>query len=157
VTIVPMTGAFSADILRINRDSRPGVAALDAAELQRLQSLSARHRVAVADDGRVAGYALAFDRDAAYDGEEFLALRKLLSGPFVYIDQIAVAADHRRRGVAAALYRGFEGVLCCEVNLQPPNPASSAFHRGCGFDVIETLRTADGRTVELLKRDVVAP
>lgn len=156
VTIVPMTGAFSADILRINRDSQPGVAALDASELQRLQSLSARHCVAIDGEGRVAGYVLAFERDSAYDGEEFLALRKLLPGPFLYIDQVAVAAEHRRRGVAAALYRGFEGVLCCEVNLQPPNPSSSAFHRGCGFEVIETLSTADGRTVELLKKDVVA-
>jgi predicted GNAT superfamily acetyltransferase len=153
-----MTRAHAAEILRINAGSRPGVAALDAAELRRLQASSGLHRVAIAarDAGRLAGYVLAFDRDANYDGEEFLVLRKLLPGPFVYIDQLAVAADQQRRGVAAALYREFAGDLCCEVNLQPPNPASSAFHRRCGFAVIETLSTADGRRVELMKKPASA-
>jgi len=149
-----MTSAHAAEILRINAAGRPGVAALDAVELQRLQSLSGLHRVAIAagDANRVAGYLLAFDREAAYDGEEFLAFRKLLPGPFVYIDQVAVAADQKRHGVAARLYAGLEGVLCCDVNLQPPNPASSAFHRALGFESVEILSTADGRKVELMRK-----
>jgi predicted GNAT superfamily acetyltransferase len=159
-----MTGAHAAEVLRINAGSRPGVAPLDPVELQRLQSLSDLHRVAnaAASGAGLAGYVLAFDRAAAYDGEEFLALRKLLPGPFLYIDQVAVSVDHRRCGVAVALYRSLEasaatsGVLCCEVNLQPPNPASSAFHRAAGFEVVATMLTADGREVEFMKKAVVA-
>lgn len=60
---------------------------------------------------------------------------------FVYVDRIAVSEHHRRQGLAARLYHDlFERALAarhdrivCEVNLEPPNPGSDAFHEGMGF------------------------
>ncbi len=44
--------------------------------------------------------------------------------------------------------------LTCEVNLEPPNPASLEFHRRIGFSEVGRLNTRDGRTVALLSRNV---
>ena len=66
-------------VLRINIASRPAVAGLDEKEIARLLALQNHHFVALNGDNRVVGYALAFSRDAAYDGEEFLVFRAAIS------------------------------------------------------------------------------
>lgn len=60
---------------------------------------------------------------------------------FVYVDRVVVARAVRKRGFGRLLYRdlteaaGRAGYkrICCEVNLDPPNPASDAFHAALGF------------------------
>jgi predicted GNAT superfamily acetyltransferase len=112
--------------------------------------------------GAISGYALAFPSDAPYDGEEFGTLRKRLSDPFIYIDQVAVAPNMRRNGIASSLYLALEreaesqavSVLCCEVNLEPPNPTSLAFHLARGFQQLGELATEDGRRVALMSRQL---
>lgn len=89
-----------AEVLRINEDSRPAVAALDPAELRRLLALGGLHLVAEAEDGSIAGYALAFGDDDPYDGEEFRYFCHRLAPSFLYIDQIA--ADRRRQRAGSA-------------------------------------------------------
>jgi uncharacterized protein len=150
-------------VLAINRDSRPGVAPLGAAELSRLMSLPHEHRVATRG-AALAGYLLAFHRGAPYDGEEFLAFGRFFTGPYLYVDQVAVAPAFRDTGVGRSLYEAIESaaalrgtdVLCCEVNLAPPNPGSQAFHRRLGFGPVATLATRDGRYVELLAKTLRA-
>lgn len=148
------------EVLRINAGSLPGVAPLDENEFDRLLKLPNLHLIREDADKTIVGYALAFPSDAPYDGEEFQAFHKSLPGPYIYIDQVAVAPNMRRRGVASSLYLALEiearrrsmSALCCEVNLDPPNPASMAFHLGRGFQRLEVLITADGRTVALMSR-----
>lgn len=149
-----------AAVLRINALGRPGVAALGCEELGALQDAGAQILVAVVA-GDVAGYLIAFDDDADYDGEEFRVFQRRLARPFVYVDQVAVDAAHARAGIASALYaslataRAHAGAQrqCCEVNTEPPNPVSLAFHRQLGFRSLGSLRVTDGRTVDLLVRD----
>ncbi len=147
-------------VLAINHDSQPHVARLDSGELARLQTLSAAHCVLEEEAHGIVGYALVFAHHDDYDGEEFLHLRHRLSRPFLYIDQVALAEPARRRGHGRALYaelarqalqRGLHS-LCCEVNTQPANPASLAFHQRLGFVRLGSLCTADGREVALLQR-----
>jgi hypothetical protein len=55
---------------------------------------------------------------------------------FLYVDRVCVHRCARRRGLARELYRSvFElcDPVCCEVNFDPPNPASDAFHEALGF------------------------
>lgn len=149
--------ADAAALLQVNAGSRPHVAALDSAELARLRQLGAR--VLIADRaGEVAGYLLAFLDSAPYDGEEFRYCQRHLAPPFLYIDQVAVAPSFRRRGVARSLYEAIAAHaqvpastrLCCEVNIDPPNPGSLDFHERMGFERLAELRVADGRIVALL-------
>jgi predicted GNAT superfamily acetyltransferase len=97
-----------------------------------------RHLIANAFFARSIGtvsFLIAFDQDGTYLSENFLWFRKRFQR-FIYVDRI-VTADHARgRGHAATLYNalfsaaraaGHECVTC-EINAEPPNPVSEAFH-----------------------------
>ena len=85
-------------------------------------------------------FLLAFDEGAAYDSPNFLWFRARYPR-FVYVDRVVVAPAARRAGCARALYADLIGcaeasgrdLIACEVNLDPPNPASDAFHEALGF------------------------
>ncbi len=149
-------------VLQINAASVPGVAALDRAEFARLMAMPNYHVAIENEDLLVVGYALAFHSNAPYEGEEFQGFKRKLQNPFIYIDQVATQLESRRMGIGSAIYEALEGVarvsdvstLCCEVNIDPPNPESMAFHEKLGFSQSVILATADGRTVALLTKGV---
>lgn len=159
--IRPMTPADAARVLALNATARPNVAPLDDVELARLRDLSTHHIVAVNGEAML-GYALCFAQDDAYDGEEFAVLNARLARPFLYVDQVVVAAAARGSGVGRHLYGALEQAatrrgahrLCCEVNTTPPNPQSLAFHSRLGFLDIGSFATRDGRVVALLEKHV---
>lgn len=145
-------------IQAINLAGAPGVSPLTDAELAALADGSVRCWVAE-DAGQVVGYLITYTNSDPYDGEEFAWFQQRVP-TFLYIDQVAIASSHRRRGVGATLYRqaaedahttGLES-LTCEVNLDPPNPTSLAFHQELGFVNIGELHTGDGRYVTLLRK-----
>jgi hypothetical protein len=82
---------------------------------------------------------------------------------FVYVDRVVVAENARRKGLARLLYddlfaaaaqAGYAHV-CCEVNIDPPNPASDAFHAALGFLEIGSAWLPDrGKRVRYLMRTV---
>jgi predicted GNAT superfamily acetyltransferase len=142
-------------ILAINVEGRPGVSALTHSELA---SALATGSVWVAEGtAGLAGYLIAYRSDAAYDGEEFIWFQSRYS-PFLYIDQVAVTRQQRRAAVGFQLYQIAERAarehgffsLVCEVNLDPPNPVSLAFHTRNDFHEVGILDTQDGRKVKLL-------
>jgi len=112
-------------------------------------------------DRDIAGYLIAFLGSASYGGEEF-AWFKQRTQNFVYVDQVALARSYRGRGIGSVLYSELERwgsrqqceSLSCEVNLDPPNPASMAFHMSYGFIQIGRMHTSDGRHVALLQKAV---
>jgi uncharacterized protein len=86
------------------------------------------------------GFLLALDQDAAYDNQNFDWFRARFER-FVYIDRIIVAKDARGQGFARLMYEdlfaeakaaGYDRVVC-EVNIDPPNKGSLAFHRSMEF------------------------
>lgn len=125
-----------------------------------LEGLVATATYARAIDG--GAFLIAFDQDAPYDSPNFIWHRDRFER-FLYVDRIAVAATHRRRGLAAKLYddifafaaaRGDERVVC-EVNSDPPNPASDAFHAALGFKVVGEAYLGDrGKTVRYLAKEL---
>lgn len=104
---------------------------------------------------------LAFDQDAAYDNPNF-AWFKARYGRFVYVDRIVVAPAARGRGLATALYldlfrraHGHDRVVC-EVNADPPNPASDAFHAALGFEAVgSALLPGADKTVRYFSRSLL--
>ncbi len=112
--------------------------------------------------GNVTGLLLAFDQDADYDAGNFLWFRARHSR-FVYIDRVVVTTAERGRGHARRLYdavfgwafdAGHERIVC-EVNLDPPNPASDAFHAALGFAEVGTAVIDGGaKTVRYLSRSL---
>lgn len=105
---------------------------------------------------------LAFSEDAAYDGVNFQWFRSRLDR-FVYVDRIVVAPSHRGAGVGRALYDDLfrrmretgHATVACEVNVEPPNPGSDAFHDRLGFHEIGRAELKDrGKTVRYLVKDL---
>src|SRR5262249_2865269 len=112
--------------------------------------------------GHVDAFLLAFDQDADYDSPNFLWFRERYQR-FVYVDRIAVAFAARGRGLAPLLYRELfaEAVrarhssVVCEVNSEPPNPASDAFHAALGFSEVGRASIHNGgKTVRYLRCSV---
>ena len=80
---------------------------------------------------------------------------------FVYVDRIVVAAGARGRGwrgcsiarCSAEAARAGHSCVVCEVNSEPPNPASDAFHEGLGFAEVGSASIHNGsKTVRYLLR-----
>jgi hypothetical protein len=95
-------------------------------------------------------FLLTFDQSAPYDSPNFLCFRERYPR-FVYVDRIIVSKDCRGRGLARLLYEilfnqvlvaGHENIVC-EVNSDPPNPASDVFHQRLGFTEIGTAYLQD--------------
>lgn len=135
-----------------------------ALELSWLEPERLAHLVAQAFLARRVGAAdallLTFDQEADYDSPNFLWFRARYP-TFVYVDRVVVADSARGRGLAKALYddlfaaarsAGHERIVC-EVNSDPPNAASEAFHAALGFVPVGTAAIHGGKkTVTYLER-----
>jgi len=154
------TRADTPAILSINRAGMPGVGELGQADVERFLGMSPFFRVAERA-GLLAAYLIGVGSEADYDGEEFLWFRERFSA-FLYVDQIAVAAEARGAGVASRLYAELESfaggrgvpLLALEVNLRPMNRPSLLFHERQRFSEVGRLETADGRLVSLQTRSI---
>jgi hypothetical protein len=159
-SIRSLTAADRGALLRLNAGARPEVAALDEITLNELLALEGHHLVAVDRGGAVVGYLLSFFRDSAYDDTEMNELRRRLREPFLYICQIVIAPEHRRQRIGRAFYAAIEDtarsrevrVLCCDVNTEPPNHESFAFHHRLGFAEIGFGIASNGIAIAFLVR-----
>lgn len=137
-------------IVQLNDAEVQQTSAMDLARLQRLHALSSYHRV-VEVDGRVGAFLLAMRSGAAYENENFHWFTGKV-GDFMYVDRIVVGADLAGMGIGGALYRDLFSharalgiaTITCEYNIEPPNPASRAFHDKFGFHELGTHWVAGG-------------
>lgn len=96
------------------------------------------------------GFLITFDQHADYDSPNFVWFQEKYDA-FVYVDRIVVSAAARGKGIARTLYEsmisaaGADGhtKIVCEVNLDPPNPGSDAFHDQMGFVEVGRARLKD--------------
>ncbi len=137
--------------------------ALSWLEPDRLQHLVAQAFVAL-QIGDAEAFLLVFDQDAEYDSPNFLWFRSRFPR-FLYIDRIVVASRAEGRGHARRMYSELfqravhakHDVIVCEVNSDPPNPASDAFHSELGFTEIGTGVLQGGlKRVRYLARSLAA-
>ena len=134
-------------LLPLTPDALPAILALNnahARELSWLEPERLDHLVGqaflVLRAGAADAFLMTFDQDAGYDSEYFLWFRAR-EPRFVYVDRVVVADRARGRGLARRLYEALfdkaraagHTLVTCEVNADPPNPASDAFHAALGF------------------------
>lgn len=148
--IAAASPAHFPDILALNAASVHLLSPLSPERLAALHAQAAYHKVVV-DDGHVVAFLLAFAPGASYDSVNY----RWFAGrydDFLYVDRIVVAASHRAHGLGSLLYadlfehardHGYARVVC-EYDIDPPNPASAAFHRRFGFVEVGTQRVAGG-------------
>lgn len=147
--ILPIRPEDYAPLLALNAAHEVELSPLDEAALHALVTGS----FLAARIGEAEAALIALDEGhPTYASPNYLWFRERYSR-FVYVDRVVVAAGARGRGHARRLYgdlirrasdAGHERVVC-EVNSDPPNPASDAFHAAFGFDEIGAARIHDGR------------
>jgi uncharacterized protein len=145
-------------VLALNNAAVPHVNNLEFKELDRFRDVAAYFRVAV-DRNSVHGTLVAFRPGADYTSENFLWFQDQFTD-FIYIDRIVVSPTFSGKGIAKALYGDLEATMTgrvaamtCEVNIRPPNLASSEMHRKLGFVEVGQQETGGGeKRVSLLRR-----
>ena len=147
----PITEADHADVLALNERNVELLAPLDEARLSYLVE-GADTAVVIDVDGEFAGFVLTFVSGAAYDGENFGWFSARFAD-FSYLDRVVIHEDFRRRGLGSQVYDELESgcgrpLFALEVNLDPPNHASLAFHHARGF-VEVGQRVSGGHLVSL--------
>lgn len=142
--IRPAAEADLPAVLRLNAEWQHVTSPLDDRSLAHLHAHSAYHRVAEVD-GQVVAFLLAFGPHVPYDSPNYRWFESRSAG-FLYIDRVVVSAAHQRDGLGEGLYRDLEGYawahgigrLACEVDVEPLNAPSDAFHRRHGFVEVGT-------------------
>ncbi len=114
------------------------------------------------DDDAPLAFLLAVAPGADYSSENYRWFSEHRPGS-LYVDRIVVAPHAHGRGLGRLLYDAVLGraralglgEVTCEVNLEPPNPGSLAFHGRLGFVQVGEQVTKGGSVrVALLARAV---
>ncbi|MCR6658409.1 MAG: GNAT family N-acetyltransferase [Asticcacaulis sp.] len=139
---------------RLNEDHATELSSLSRQGLEHL--IGAAFFAATVDEGD--GLVIACDQNTPYDSPNFLWF-KARYPRFVYVDRVAVSASRRGEGLARQLYEDVfaaaraagHDCIVCEVNYDPPNPASDAFHEKLGFTEVGRTVLANGKGVRYLR------
>ena len=150
-------------ILALNAAHEVETSPLDRSRLRSL--LAEAFHLGLKGQNGCEAFLIAFDQNANYDSPNFRWFQRRFDD-FVYVDRVIVAKAQQGRGLARSLYEelftraaleGHQRVVC-EVNEQPPNPASDAFHQALGFEVAGRAELADrGKVVRYLVKDLNLP
>jgi len=144
-------------ILAFNREWEHVTSPLAHRELARLASLSALFRVADTG-GHVGAFLLAFGPGVDYDSVNYRWFDERYER-YLYVDRVVVGASFQRAGLGDALYadaivfarrHGIPRVVC-EIDIEPVNTASVAFHDKLGFLEVGTQSVASGTKLVSLR------
>lgn len=146
-------------VLEINQANVPEVGSIDA---DRLRFLVAESSVAVAVDvdGTIAGFCVVLPLGSSYDSVNYRWFASRYDD-VAYLDRVAFDERFRRRGLGTALYAHVErrlssldrvDALALEVNVDPPNEGSLAFHARHGFVEVGRQHTPYGITVAMMRK-----
>jgi predicted GNAT superfamily acetyltransferase len=157
--LVKVAAADRLAILALNNAHARETSWLEAADLDRLLEQTYLALRVGADDA----FLLCFDQSAdGYRSPNYLWFRERYPR-FAYVDRIIVAEHARGRGLARQLYEELfatakadgHTIVACEVNSDPPNPGSDAFHAAMGFAQVGSATIYGGkRTVTYLVRNL---
>ena len=145
-------------VLALNQGALDAVSSLDSDRLAWLADLADACLV-VSDGERLAGFAIMIARGTVYDSINYAWFTERYDD-FGYLDRIVVDPAFRRFGVGSSLYDAAEdassrhGRMTLEVYVEPPNPASLAFHRARGYAEVGRLDQANGKTCGMFVKEL---
>jgi len=153
----PITPADHEAVLAWNEVNVELLAPLSAERL--LELLDLGEGMIIEEGGVAVGFVFTFLAGSAYDSPNYgwFAARH---EAFLYLDRVVVDSSVRRQGVGGRVYDLIEQraaevgpVMCLEVNLDPPNEPSLAFHRRRGYQEVGQ-HVATGHLVSLMVKEL---
>ena len=145
-------------VLAINNDAVPAVNSLIASELTDIINISAKAWV-VDEEDKIVGVLIVLGPRESYGSANYTWLDSQFKN-FCYVDRIIIASSGKRKGYGRALYLELEEhaastgaeVLLCEVNVEPENPQSMAFHASLGWVPFQDREHGPGKVVRYFKK-----
>jgi predicted GNAT superfamily acetyltransferase len=149
--IEPRDHAFVLDLNRIHEHL---TAPLSQDRLLELLGWADRADVIEAD-GTPAGFVFTFaSGTSSYDSANYLEFGRLFT-EFTYLDRIVIDSAFQRRGLGSAVYDDLETTarsrMVLEVNIDPPNEPSLAFHEARGYRRLAEFGPPDHRVLQMSK------
>ncbi|RYY98381.1 MAG: GNAT family N-acetyltransferase, partial [Alphaproteobacteria bacterium] len=145
-------------ILALNAASTPAVGEM---ALPAYRDIAAQaYRVLIAEaGGEPAGFLILIRPGSSYPSDNYGWFEEQFDH-HLYIDRIAISESAKGQGVGRALYDEAlklaaelgEERLTAEVNEEPPNPQSMAFHEKLGFRHLLSRKSRSGKVVAMLER-----
>jgi len=137
-------------ILSLNDAEVQQTSQMDLGLLESLVRMSAYCKVAIVE-GQVAAFLIAIRDGAPYENDNYNWFASRIPH-FLYVDRVIVSSQFMGRRIGSKLYKDLfefahtEGIekITCEYNINPPNPASRAFHEKFGFRELGTHWVAGG-------------
>jgi predicted GNAT superfamily acetyltransferase len=149
-------------VLEINNANTPGVSELTLSELE-TDIKNCLHALAIDNEhGEVCAFCITFAPDAPDAGANHQWFADRFES-FVYLDRIAIDPTYQNLGLGVLLYQSVEqqmiasaqhSLLCCEVNLEPPNPGSLRFHHRIGFTEVGQHSPQQNYVVSMLSKNL---
>ncbi len=155
VVLREFTASDAATVLRLNADSVAVLSPMDGPRFQALAAMADLLQVADVA-GQVVGFFMAFADGREYDSVNYRWFAARLKR-FLYIDRVALDPPYRGAGIGTRFYRLAEqhargaglAWLVAEVDADPPNPVSLAFHDRLGFVEVGRQAAGGGKVVSL--------
>jgi uncharacterized protein len=150
------------DVLELNERSTPEVGSVDRDRLADIVAASSLALVARDASGALAGFVIVLPPGADYDSPNYRHFSATYED-FRYVDRIAIDPTAHRGGLGRRCYEAVfdharasgAPVVLAEVNIDPPNPGSLAFHAVLGFvEVGQQTNYGGTTTVQFLARTV---
>jgi predicted GNAT superfamily acetyltransferase len=150
----PITASDHEAVVALNDRHVELTAPMDRARLDELAA-AAEHADVIEVDGEFAGFVITFGPGAAYDGTHYGWFAERYDD-YCYLDRIVIHEDFQRRGLGTFAYDELEGscarpVFALEVNIDPPNEPSLAFHEARGYRPVAEFGPPGHRVLQLSK------
>lgn len=149
------------ELHRINEANVPEVGSVDRPRFDFLLGASVLALV-VTVDGEPAGFCLVLPLGMPYDSVNYRWFSERYDDVW-YLDRVAFDRRFQRRGLGTRLYDEVErrvgerpeiAALTLEVNVDPPNEPSLAFHRRRDYDEVGRQHTPYGITVSMMRKQL---
>ena len=149
-------------VLKLNNESVPAVNKLLTGDLENILSMSKKSWGIEIGENIVAAL-ITLESGEPYQSDNYIWLETQFNN-FCYVDRIMVDVAAKRNGYGKKLYATLESyakemgieVLLCEVNVEPPNPHSLAFHTDLGWKPFYEREHGPGKKVRYFKKPISA-
>ncbi len=153
-----LTNSILKDVFTLNENNKPALGGLES--LDRLKDLYNFSMLCGCSfiNQKLIAFCLLMNQTSNYDSPNY-GYFKAKYDEFLYIDRVAVEADHQRKGIGTLIYQKLYTLskqrnipLCCEVNTFPLNQQSLDFHFKNKFKIIEEVDFGKKKVAMLVKQ-----